>query len=96
MKIITKAEFEKASKIDKLYMPGLASLLMEIMRINELNQVFKKAEHLQGEAFIDKILQIIGIAIDFDESELKNFPKNGAFLAIANHPYGGIEGQIQN
>ena len=94
MKIITKAEFEKASKIDKLYMPGLASLLMEIMRINELNQVFKKAEHLQGEAFIDKILQIIGIAIDFDESELKNFPKNGAFLAIANHPYGGIEGLI--
>ena len=94
MKIITKAEFEKASKIDKLHMPGLASLLMEIMKINELNEVFKKAEHLQGEAFIDKILQIIGITIEFDESELKNLPKKGAFLAIANHPYGGIEGLI--
>ena len=94
MKIITKAEFEKASKIDKLHMPGLASLLMEIMKINEVNEVFKKAEHLQGEAFIDKILQIIGITIEFDESELNNFPKKGAFLAIANHPYGGIEGLI--
>jgi len=92
MKIITKAEFEKASKIDKFYMPGLASLLMEIMKINEVNEVFEKAEHLQGEAFIDKILQIIGITIDYDESELKNFPKKGAFIAIANHPYGGIEG----
>ncbi len=92
MKIITKAEFEKASKIDKFYMPGLASLLMEIMKINEVNEVFEKAEHLQGEAFIDKILQIIGITIDYDEFELKNFPKKGAFIAIANHPYGGIEG----
>ena len=94
MKIITKAEFEKASKIDKFYMPGLASLLMEIMKINEVNEVFEKAEHLQGEAFIDKILQIIGITIEFDESELNNLPKKGAFLAIANHPYGGIEGLI--
>ena len=94
MKIITKAEFEKASKIDKLHMPGLASLMMEIMKINEVNEVFKKAAHLQGEAFIDKILQIIGITIEFDESELNNFPKKGAFLAIANHPYGGIEGLI--
>ena len=94
MKIITKAEFEKASKIDKLHMPGLASLMMEIMKINEVNEVFKKAEHLQGEAFIDKILQIIGITIEFDESELNNLPKKGAFLAIANHPYGGIEGLI--
>lgn len=94
MKIITKAEFKKASKIDKFYMPGLASLLMEIMKINEVNEVFKKAEHLQGVAFIDKILQIIGVTIDFDESELKNFPKKGAFIAIANHPYGGIEGLI--
>ena len=94
MKIITKAEFEKASKIDKFYMPGLASLLMEIMKINEVNEIFNKAEHLQSVAFIDKILQIIGITIDFDESELKNFPKEGAFIAIANHPYGGIEGLI--
>ena len=75
MKIITKTEFEKASKIDKLHMPGLASLMMEIMKINEVNEVFKKAAHLQGEAFIDKILQIIGITIEFDESELNNFPK---------------------
>jgi putative hemolysin len=94
MNIITKEEFKKASKIDKLNMPGLASLLMGIMKINEVNEVFKKAEHLQGIAFIDKILQIIGVSTDFDESELRNFPKKGAFIAIANHPYGGIEGLL--
>lgn len=94
MKIITKEEFAKATKLDKLHMPGLASLLMEVMKINEVNQVFQKAEHLKGLAFVDKILQIIGIKVEFEEAELKNIPKEGAFIAIANHPYGGIEGLV--
>ena len=71
MKIITKEEFSKATKLDKLYMPGLASLLMEVMKINEVNHLFEKAEHLKGPAFIDKVLQIIGISVEFDESDLK-------------------------
>jgi len=94
MKIITKEEFSKATKLNKIYMPGLASILMEVMKINEVNKVFEKAEHLTGTSFIDKILQVIGITVEFDEAELKNIPKQGAFITIANHPYGGIEGLI--
>ena len=94
MKIITKEDFSKAAKLDKLHLPGLASLLMEVMKINEINEVFQKAEHLQGPTFVDKILQIIGISVEFDAVELKNIPKEGAFIAIANHPYGGIEGLV--
>ena len=94
MKIIKKEDFSKAAKLDKLHLPGLASLLMEVMKINEVNDVFQKAEHLHGPTFIDKILQIIGITVEFDETDLKNIPKEGAFIAIANHPYGGIEGLV--
>ena len=94
MKIITKEEFAKATRIDKLHLPGLASLLMELMKINDINEIFQRAEHLKGTAFIDKILQILGVKIQFEERELKNLPKNGAFIAIANHPYGGIEGLV--
>ncbi len=94
MQIITKEEFSRATKLDKIYMPGLASILMELMKINEVNNVFQKAEHLTGTSFIDKILQVIGITIEFDEAELKNIPTKGAFIVIANHPYGGIEGLI--
>lgn len=94
MKIITKEDFSKASKLDKLHLPGLASLLMEVMKINEVNDVFQKAEHLHGPTFVDKILQILGITIEFDDADLKNIPKQGAFIAIANHPYGGIEGLV--
>jgi putative hemolysin len=92
MKIITKQEFAKATKIDKLGVPGLAALLMEVMKLNDINKVFSQNEHFAGLEFVDKILETIGVTIDFDEDDLKNIPKTGGFIAIANHPYGGVEG----
>jgi len=92
MKIITTKEFAKATKIDKLGVPGLAALLMEVMKLNDINKVFSQNQHFDGLEFVDKILETIGVSIDFDEDDLKNIPKTGGFIAIANHPYGGVEG----
>lgn len=92
MKIITTQEFAKATKIDKLGVPGLAALLMEVMKLNDINEVFSKNQHFEGLEFVDKILETIGVSIEFDEQDLRNIPKTGAFIAIANHPYGGVEG----
>jgi putative hemolysin len=92
MKIITTQEFAKATKIDKLGVPGLAALLMEMMKLNDINKVFSQNVHFNGLEFVDKILETIGVSIDFDEDDLKNIPKTGGLIAIANHPYGGIEG----
>jgi len=94
MKIITTEEFAKATKLDKLKMPGLAALLMEVMKINQVNELFASAQPKQGTDFIDAILEGCGVKIEFDERELKNIPKTGGFIAIANHPYGGIEGLV--
>jgi putative hemolysin len=94
MKIITTEEFAKATKLDKLKMPGLAALLMEVMKINQVNDLFAQAQPKQGPEFVDAILKGCGVEIEFDERELKNIPKEGSFIAIANHPYGGIEGMV--
>ena len=94
MKVITTEEFAKATKLDKLKMPGLAALLMELMKINQVNELFAQAQPKQGPDFVDAILAGCGIDIDFDQSELKNIPTTGSFIAIANHPYGGIEGMV--
>lgn len=92
MKIITTEEFAEATKLDKLPMPGLASLLMEIMKINDVNRTFAKAMSHEGLDFVDEILRLLGVKIEISESDLKNIPGSGAFIAVANHPYGGIEG----
>ena len=94
MKIITTEEFAKATKLDKLNMPGLAALLMEVMKINQVNELFAQAQPKQGPEFVDAILEGCGVDIEFDERELRNIPKEGSFIAIANHPYGGIEGMV--
>src|ERR1700744_5054711 len=94
MKIITTEEFAKATKLDKLPIPGLASLLMELMKINQVNELFAEAQPKQGIEFIDAILAGCGVSIEYDERELKNIPAEGGFVAIANHPYGGIEGLV--
>lgn len=94
MKIISTEEFAKATKLDKLKMPGLAALLMEVMKINQVNKLFAQAQPKQGPDFVDAILEGCGVSIEFDERELKNIPKEGSFIAIANHPYGGIEGMV--
>src|SRR6202000_335564 len=94
MKIITTEEFAKATKLDKLHMPGLAAFLMEVMKINQVNELFAQAQPKQGIEFIDAILAGCGVEIEFDKSDLKNIPKEGGFIAIANHPYGGIEGLV--
>src|ERR1700744_1482677 len=94
MKVITTEEFAKATKLDKLKMPGLAAILMELMKINQVNELFAQAQPKQGSEFVDAILAGVGVEIDFDERELKNIPAEGSFIAIANHPYGGIEGMV--
>jgi hypothetical protein len=94
MKIITTQQFAEATKINKLKLPGLASLLMEIMKINEINDTFEKAADFEGVEFVDEILRLIGIKVEISESDLKNIPADGAFIALANHPYGGIEGLL--
>lgn len=94
MGIISKEEFSSATKLDKLRMPGLSYLLMELMKINDVNKLYSKYSELDGLSFVDAILDSLGITIEYDENTLKNIPKEGAFIAIANHPFGGIEGLI--
>lgn len=94
MKVITTEEFAKATRLDKLKMPGLAAIVMELMKINQVNDLFAQAQPKVGPEFVDAILEGCGIDIEFDERDLRHIPKEGAFIAIANHPYGGIEGMV--
>lgn len=94
MEIISKKEFSSATKIDKLRVPGLASLLMELMKLNDVNKLYSRYENLQGIDFVDHILADLGITIELDPKDIRSIPAEGPFIAIANHPFGGIEGLI--
>ena len=89
MTVISLNDFSKATKTVKL--PGLAALLMKVMKIDAFNHLIQRAGNLEGLAFTQYVLNFLGVTLEIDNSDLLNVPANGAFIAVANHPYGAIE-----
>ena len=42
--------------------------------------------------FADHLLENMNITIDVSPEQLENIPKEGGFVLVSNHPFGGIEG----
>ncbi|MGN8059390.1 lysophospholipid acyltransferase family protein [Pedobacter sp. 22163] len=91
MTVISKENFSKATGICNIPIPGLASFLMRFLKINDFNVMIRNANTLEGEKFANHILNVLGVTIQISDEDLANIPKEGAFIAIANHPYGAIE-----
>jgi putative hemolysin len=91
MTLISEEKFSEISGLSKIRIPGLSSYLMKKMKINNLNTVVKDAVDLEGAAFSSHVLEAIGVKVQVNASDLENIPADGAFIVVANHPYGGIE-----
>ena len=91
MTVISKENFAKATGICHIPIPGLATFLMKFLKINDFNGIIKDANSLEGAAFANYIIKTLGVQIQIDEEDLLHIPEGGAFIAIANHPYGAIE-----
>jgi putative hemolysin len=92
--LISKEEFAKSLKLDKFQLRALATPLMKLLKLDQINKVYQSASEFDGVAFIDKGLQEFHVRYEVDPKELENIPQDRPFIAIANHPYGGIDGMI--
>ncbi|MBD1395349.1 lysophospholipid acyltransferase family protein [Mucilaginibacter glaciei] len=89
MAIISQKDFMQATGTVKL--PGIATQLMNSMKIDALNYMIEQAGDLKGAEFVRFVLSYLEIKVDVEPRELNYIPKTGAFIAVANHPYGAIE-----
>jgi putative hemolysin len=94
MDLINRSDFSKASNLEKLKLDILSPPLMKLLKITDINRIYSKYGPLQGIEWLDAVLEDLEIKFHIDENDLKNIPSEGAFIAIANHPYGGIDGLI--
>ncbi len=94
MDLINKNEIADFLSIGGVKMPMLAGLLMNLLSINRINECYKRNIDKSAIDFIDAVLSEFGVHYEIDEKELKNLPKEGAFISVSNHPFGGIEGLI--
>jgi putative hemolysin len=94
MEIISRQEFAAAMQLDKYKLNILASPLMKLMRLDELNRLYASVHTKSGLEFIDEVLDKLGIIIEIRDEDIAKIPGTGAFIALSNHPYGGIDGLI--
>jgi putative hemolysin len=71
-----------------------ARFLMNIMRFNKLNKIYSGIADKHGIDFIDEVIRILDLKIEFDEAELKRIPKEGPLIVVSNHPFAGIDGLL--
>ena len=95
MKLVEPDEFIKAARLKRGRGGGSAAkVLMTVLRINKLNKLYEEISHNRGMDFIDALIEKLKLDFEISEDELAKIPKNGAFITVSNHPFGGIDGML--
>ena len=96
MGLVTAQEVANVMNLKKLGPIGTAIgwVILRTTKLSTLNKEYDSRKDMEGIEFINSVLE--GFEIDFEipEKDLKRIPKTGAFITIANHPLGGIDGMI--
>jgi len=95
MDLISPKQLVEANKYLQ-YFGGetLAKVLFRILKFNKLNKEYGEICHMPAQEFIQQTMDKLEFRFELDENELANIPQTGSFIAISNHPYGGIDGLI--
>lgn len=94
MEIISNQQFSSAVALGRLRAQFLSPMLMQFLKIKELNKLYASIHTHQGVQFVDEVLRELNISIEVEPQDLKNIPATGGFIALANHPYGALDGLI--
>lgn len=89
--LIKPSELIQATKLKR---EGTAKVLMKMLQLNKINEVYSKICDKEGIDFIDALLNLLEIKFEVSDEDLKKLPETGSFMAISNHPYGGIDAVI--
>ena len=91
-KVVTNADLKKALGLKGFFGTGVAGLAYAYLRLGKINRLFDGAADYQGREFADHLLENMNIHVNVPENQLENIPKEGGFVLVSNHPFGGIEG----
>lgn len=71
----------------------MRSIREQLAQWQQLQQLYDQSRHLSGLAFVEQLLRHLRINVQYDAAELRRLPA-GAFVAIANHPCGLLDGLV--
>lgn len=96
MDLISKDDVYNATKLFR-YIGGkkLINLIFKMLNIDEVNRIYSKVENVNdAQLALDMILSELEVRYSIDSKDLDKLPKDGAFILVSNHPFGGVDGVI--
>lgn len=92
--LVSKAEFVRATQLQKYGMAGAAGPLMRLTGLAKINELYDELHALHGLAFIDAFMTRMEIDVEWEGNGLDKIPPKGAFITVSNHPFGAWDGII--
>ena len=70
------------------------SWIMQMLGFKDINAFYKQYSNKSTIEFLEGLLDEFKITIKIDQNDLKLIPRNGGFITVSNHPFGGWDGII--
>jgi len=71
----------------------LRPLWEQFAQLRDIERLYEQCQHESGLAFVDLLLEHLCITVSYNPAELQRLPA-GAFVAVANHPCGLLDGLV--
>jgi putative hemolysin len=94
MKLIDTDELLQAAKVKGIAGESAAKFLMLLLRFRRINKIYAENSMKSGMDFIDSMNEELGIHYEISKEELEKIPREGAFITVSNHPFGGVDGLL--
>jgi putative hemolysin len=92
-KLIEIEDFEKVLSIYKgKWGRRLAKYTCRLFSIDKVNVLYERSSDYRGAEFAESILKDLGINYLIGNAEKLALLKEGPFITVSNHPYGGVDG----
>lgn len=92
--VVTKSDLKNALGLKGPLGSCAAGIVYGICGFRKINQLFDGAADYQGLEFAEHLLEEMNVTCEVEPNQLEFIPKEGGFVAVSNHPFGGIEGVI--
>ena len=93
-KLINKSDIKKAVNLKGPAGSLAASCAMSLMGLNRINRLYPEFGEFHGREFTKAAMKTFRISTDILKEELEYIPREGPFIIVSNHPFGGWDGIV--
>ncbi len=90
--LISKKDFTQFLNLHDSKLKFIVPSVIKLLKLDKLNEFYGPVSHLDGNEFIEKGFERLGIKYEISQKDLDKIPKEGPFIVTSNHPLGVIDG----